>query len=71
MAISYTKLSQATEKNLSDVVNQSKTYIAAFKDEDSNYKIPIKDFKSSIKFSNVLLTVSTSGNSGIIPIHYI
>lgn len=54
MAISYTKLSQATEKNLSDIVNQSKTYVAAFKDEDSNYKIPIKDFKSSIKFSNAL-----------------
>ena len=54
MAISYTKLSQATEKNLSDIVDQSKTYVAAFKEEDSNYKIPIKDFKSSIKFSDAL-----------------
>lgn len=54
MAISYTKLSQATEKNLSEIVNQTNTYVAAFKDEDSNYKIPIKDFKSSVKFSKVI-----------------
>lgn len=53
MIVSYKKLSEGDEKSLSEIVDAENTYIAAFKEGEKNYKVPIADFNSSQDSSKV------------------
>jgi len=47
MATTYEKLSQSTEKSLNEIIREEDTYIAAFKTNVENYKIPVADFNNN------------------------
>ena len=53
MIVSYKKLSEGDEKSLSEIIDAENTYIAAFKEGEKNYKVPIADFNSSQDSSKV------------------
>ena len=53
MIVTYKKLSEGDEKSLSEIVGAENTYIAAFKEGEKNYKVPIADFNNPQDSSKV------------------